>query len=326
MSGGVRTNDFMLNLANELMENRGITESSANQYIQSLYSLHNKSVFNNLAWLKNTADVEARLATFAPTTQRGYLSAIVSVLTPYKDKSSYKKTYQHYYDAMMKGSKEARENKVDGAKTKKQEENWTEWAEVIKKRDELRKEVLGFANRKTITPAEYELLLRYVILSLYTDIQPRRNQDFMDMTIVKKYEDSLPKDMNYLDNSKTPSQFIFNKYKTAKKYGEQRVSIPNTAEAPLGDALLMYFKHHPLLTAKSKEVRFLVNYDGSPLSSVNAITRCLNKIFKKKIGSSQLRHIFITSKYGDLKKEMATDAEAMGHSVSEQQNVYNVPH
>jgi hypothetical protein len=321
---GMRATEFMLNLARQLMSGREVSESTANQYLQTLFSLNNKMPFNNLAWLKNTADVEKRLAEFAPATQRGYVSAIVSSLSPSKDKPTYKKVYQHYYDLMMKGSKEARENKTEG-KTKKQEDNWTEWSEVQKIKEALKTECAKFSAHKHISPAEYDCLLKYVVLSLYTDIQPRRNQDYMDMYVVKKWSDDLPKDRNYLDNSKTPTQFVFNKYKTAKKYGEQKVDIPNTEEAPLGSAIQMYFKHHPLLNAKTKEAKFLVAHDGSPLSSVNAITRVLNKIFGKKIGSSMLRHIYITGKYGDLKSEMAKDADAMGHSVKEQQNVYNVP-
>jgi hypothetical protein len=68
-----------------------------------------------------------------------------------------------------------------------------------------------------------------------------------------------------------------------------------------------------------------VDDKGEPLVAVNAITRILNKIFGKKVGSSMLRHIFITDKYGGAKTEMEKDAEAMGHSVAEQQKVYNVP-
>jgi integrase len=56
--------------------------------------------------------------------------------------------------------------------------------------------------------------------------------------------------------------------------------------------------------------------DGKALTAVNAITRILNKIFGKKLGSSMLRHIFLSDKY-DI-KEMEEDAEAMGHSVAEQ--------
>ena len=61
---------------------------------------------------------------------------------------------------------------------------------------------------------------------------------------------------------------------------------------------------------------FLVNADGSPLAAVNAITRILNKTLGKKVGSSMLRHIFLSSKY-DI-TEMNKDANAMAHSVEEQ--------
>jgi hypothetical protein len=60
------------------------------------------------------------------------------------------------------------------------------------------------------------------------------------------------------------------------------------------------------------------------LTAVNSITRILNKIFGKKVGSSMLRHIFLSDKYGEVKGEMADDAKAMGHSVDEQQNTYVV--
>jgi len=326
MSSGMRATDFMLQLMSDLVKERGVSESTATQYIQTLYSLNNKTSFKNLAWLKNTEEIDKRLAEFAPSTQRGYVAAIVSVLTPVKDKPAYKRTYKHYYETMMKGSKEARETKPEG-KTKKQEENWADWAEVQKMKSDLREDVSKrVGGRKHITPSDYEALLKCVVLSLYTDTQPRRNQDYMDMYVVKKYSDDLPRDRNYLVlESKMPTKFVFNKYKTAKKYGTQVVDIPNTEEAPLGDTILTYLKHHPLNGAKTREFKFLVAHDGSALNSVNAITRILNKVFGKRIGSSMLRHIYITGKYGDLKTEMEKDAEAMGHSVKEQQNVYNVP-
>jgi hypothetical protein len=49
--------------------------------------------------------------------------------------------------------------------------------------------------------------------------------------------------------------------------------------------------------------------------AVNAITRVLNRVFGKKIGSSMLRHIYLSDKYKDQNEEMKKDAEAMGHSL-----------
>jgi hypothetical protein len=72
------------------------------------------------------------------------------------------------------------------------------------------------------------------------------------------------------------------------------------------------------LQTKTKEFKLLVKADGSPLNTVNSITRILNKIFGKKIGSSMLRHIYLSSKYGDTIKEMEKDGVAMAHSSSVQ--------
>jgi integrase len=105
-------------------------------------------------------------------------------------------------------------------------------------------------------------------------------------------------------------------YKTAKSYGEQTEDVP----AELQSTLAAYIKHHPLAKAKAREFRLLVKADGSPLNSVNAITRILNKIFGKKIGSSMLRHIYLSSKYGQTNNDMEETAKAMAHSVSQQKD------
>jgi hypothetical protein len=67
----------------------------------------------------------------------------------------------------------------------------------------------------------------------------------------------------------------------------------------------------------------LVKQNGKSFNQVNDITRLLNKIFNSNVSVNMLRTIFITSKYGDMKKEQQSDANAMGHSVNMQQNVYN---
>ena len=64
--------------------------------------------------------------------------------------------------------------------------------------------------------------------------------------------------------------------------------------------------------------KFLVSSDGTPITAVNAITRVLNRIFGKKVGSSMLRHIYLSNKYGDKLEEMKDDAEKMAHSLAQQ--------
>jgi hypothetical protein len=66
--------------------------------------------------------------------------------------------------------------------------------------------------------------------------------------------------------------------------------------------------------------QFLVHYDGSPFIAINSITRVLNRIFGKNVGSSMLRHIYLSSKYGDVKNEQAKDSKAMSHSIGMQKD------
>jgi integrase len=223
---------------------------------------------------------------------------------------------------MMAKSKEVKEAESAraGEKSEKQQKNWSSWEEVKKTEEELYKEAAELMNKKHLTAPEAEKLLQCVVLSLYTKIQPRRNQDYLNMLVVKKWSEDMSADHNYLDL--TGNQFVFNKYKTAKKYGVQKIAIPSD----LLDILVPYLKHNPLWKESKGKVAvpFLVSPGGVPITALNGITRILNKIFGKKIGSSMLRHIFLSDKYSALKDDMAEDAAAMGHSVAEQQNTYVV--
>jgi len=129
------------------------------------------------------------------------------------------------------------------------------------------------------------------------------------MFVAKKQPTETEHNYVVLTKSK-PTSFIFNKFKTSKKYGQQTLEVPEA----LSNVISEYLKFHPL--KKNASFKFLVSHDGTPITAVNAITRVLNKVFGKRVGSSMLRHIFLSTKY-DI-KEMEKDANAMGHSVEEQ--------
>ncbi len=57
-----------------------------------------------------------------------------------------------------------------------------------------------------------------------------------------------------------------------------------------------------------------MSQDGKAIDTSTEMTRTLNKIFGKKIGSSLLRNIFLTDKYKDTKEELEEDVKAMGTS------------
>jgi integrase len=310
--------EFMLTLHKQLLDERKIAESTATAYIKALRILNEKKPFKNLTFLKKTEEIMKRVGEYAPSTQRTVTAMISSVLTLYKDKAGYKKVYEFYHNKITNDAPGEQLPKVKptATKTKKEKENWIKWEDVLTKQKDLIEEA-----KKTTKP-HWDVLLPLTILSLYVDTPPRRNQDYMDMDVVvvtkKTNVDALPKDKNYLllEGKRLPSKFIFNKYKTSKTYGQQTVEVTDT----LKDTLQNYLKHHPLFQGRSKPTQFafLVNADGTKFEQVNAITRILNKVFGKNVGSSMLRHIFLSDKY-DI-KEMEGDATKMAHSLALQRS------
>ena len=61
---------------------------------------------------------------------------------------------------------------------------------------------------------------------------------------------------------------------------------------------------------------------NEPLKNTNSMTLLLNRIFKKNVGSSMLRKVYLTNKYGDQAQELIKDVSNMGTSTQTAQNNY----
>jgi len=219
-----------------------------------------------------------------------------------------KKTYDEYFELLKSYNDTLR---VNNEKSTTQEKNWITQEEVLKVHKTLKEDIENSLSKKRkIDKQLFKKLLNYMILSLYTLIQPRRNKDYSLMRISNNMDDT---NFNYLViNKKNDMKFILNNYKTEKKYHSVEIDIPDD----LKQVILLYLKYHPLkLELKNKEfnIPFLVE-DGKELKTSTEITKILNKIFDKKISSSMLRSIFLTSKYGDLVNELKEDTKIMGTS------------
>lgn len=311
----MRATEFMLGILKKLQEDKELAESTSIKYIKNLYALNNSQSFKNLAWTKKKDSIETILKPYAKSTQKTLIASLVSVLSMYKSKPSYARIYKYWYAKMMDTATNSKEESKK-LTNEKQKKNWIDWKDVLKRKEELKDLVEGFCKNKLISKKQYDTLLQYVILSLYTDIPPRRNKDYSEMWIIRKMNKKKDNSKNYLDLHN--HSLIFNTYKTSKKYGKQEINFEKNDD--LTYALNCYLKHHPTKKrmGKNTEIRLLVNSDGSSLPNDNSITRILNKALKKKVGSSMLRHIYLTSKYGDEFKKMEKDAENMGHSIAQQ--------
>ena len=290
-----------------------ISASSRKLYTFNLTKLNKGKPIKNLNFLTPPAILEG-LQDLNPNTRRTYLIAIVSSLKN-RPEPKYKKLFNRYYEELMKLNGELKNNTT---KSDTQKENWMEQDEVMGKCEELKGILDEIGNRRKITPDEYNRLLQLVVLSLYCLQAPRRNKDYIDMMVVKKTPDDTSE--NYLNIADW--KWVFNNYKTAKKYEQKTLPAPEE----LKEIIKVYLAHHPngkeLKKKTPDPVAFLVHQDGRPLQTSTDMTRMLNKIFSGKVGSSMLRNIFLTSKYGDAQKGLAEDVDAMGTSSETAMNNY----
>ena len=121
---------------------------------------------------------------------------------------------------------------------------------------------------------------------------------------------------NYIIVGKQVTLSIGN-YKTRKKYGVKKID--------LDDKVVLQAMRQWLAVSPNPEYILVNIKDGSPMSSLHItqnMTRIFKKHFNKSVGSTLLRHIVLTEKFGKQLSDMEAMADIMCHDVSTAHNVY----
>lgn len=302
----------------DIFNKKKISETSKKLYIQNIKRLNGNQEIKNLNFLNNSSKIFEKIKDKSKNTQRTYLISVVSLLKELPDKK-YKKLYDIYYKFLMEFNKELKDNTE---KSEKQKDNWISQDELKEIYEDTKEKAIPnlLPNRKKdATPEQWDTILKYFILSLYYLQSPRRNKDFLEMYVIKKYNDDLDKTFNYYSiDDKT---FHFCNYKTKGTYQTQNIKLNDDMENVMNEYLL----NHPMrkeIKKLSDKVPLLVYANGEKLKSSDVITRLLNKIFKKRVGSSMMRNMYLTDKYADLNKEKEKDMQSMGTSSGTADNNY----
>ena len=295
-------------MENNLIENwknRGVSDNSIKLYLFQLRQLNGSEELSDVNFLRDVPKILKQLEKYKSSTVRTKLISVIAALKCFDEPQLLKE----YSDIV----KQINDNTDNTNKSTTQKENWMSKDEIKNLWNQYNSEVATFANKRKISEKQEETLLRFMILSLYTLISPRRNMDYHKMLIVKKITPDLSNEFNYLD-LKTKS-FSFRNYKTAGKYNEQIEQISD----PLWNVIKIYLKHH------SKDCEYFLCIDNKPLPHSNSITLILNSIFGKKIGCSMLRNIMATDALHEIQPlldEVKKKAKEMGSSASTLLNNY----
>lgn len=297
-----------------------LASGSIKNYKISLQKLHERmfdtKVIDNLKWIEDDKKVLDELKDYKRTTKRNYLNSIIVFSQAHDDKFADTDYFKKYTDVRDRINQDIRDDSSTGEKTEKQKNNWItekEYNNILSTYKKYFSKNKIFS--KDIDSDDLRLLQEFALLKLYQQI-PSRN-DFATIKVISPREyQKIKKDNlteNYLITDRDKYFFIINSWKTKKDENDRRrIDVPADIKKVL-----------KLLISKQKGKYLFVNKNGTPLKR-NGLTKYLQAIFHKfhpdkNVSSSMLRHIFLSEKYADVKKEMKADAELLAHSSSTQQ-------
>jgi len=168
---------------------------------------------------------------------------------------------------------------------------------------EIHQTLLAKLKKNSSVDNYVNVLISYLSTGVLTNRPPRRLQDYAFMRL-KGYDKD--KD-NYIDKN----SFVFNVYKTADKYGTQKVDIPTELMTLIKKWKKINDSDYLLITDEKG--------NGFTPSSLN---KRLNSLFG--LGIDKLRSVYLSSVYKDIPavKEMEARAYKMGHSIDAALNYY----
>ena len=297
-----------------------LSDVSINQYLSSLRTLNKGEPITDLNFLNDFDAVMLSLAKKKPTTVKNYANAVIVALSSVAADPALIKKYADVRDAL---NTQYSEFHATHEKTPKQEANWVEFDGYKAMVSHLRDTVKPLFKEKVWSYQQRRSFQEYLLPLMFT-ILPLRNEFVMTVISKTAFNKLTPEEKqkgNYFVAPAKASMFlVINQYKTSKRYGEKIIEV---VDPELINALKVWLTHRPEGTS-SLFFDPVLMIDPATSSSITKVMTSVSKreLGGKSIGSSLLRHIYLSDKYADTLKEMENDAEVMGHSVETAQKIY----
>jgi hypothetical protein len=274
-----------------------ITKSSLRTYESILRNLYDKIFPDDKTYKFDKFDKDSdKVIKFLKDLPSNKRKTVLSALVVITDNKNYR-------ELMLDDIKVY--NKEQSKQEKANPDNWVEKEDVeeLYKGLEQNAKLIYKKDKRTIT--DYQDIQNYIIMSLLGGgfIPPRRSKDYTNFKIKSINKD----DDNYMDKN----EFVFNSYKTAKTYGQQKLTIPKE----LKTILTKWIKINPT-------DYLLFDSSFNQLSNVKLNQR-LNKLFGKKAGVNQMRKTYLSDKYQPL-IEMNRDLEKTMNEMGSSRNQENI--
>ena len=189
--------------------------------------------------------------------------------------------------------------KVKNETDKPKDEEIIKWDSIVSLADKLR-------NNFFKIEMKHKEGMEALLLNFYSLFPPQRSEIFSNLIITTTKP--TDKDNNYLYRKSTNVYFlIINKHKTARSAGEITEQI---TDKQLIKMLNRYLKLY--------NTKYLFQYSDDKSLSPSDISKMLGQTTKElgdKLGSSSMRHIYLSNKYSGVMKDLELDTQKMGNSV-----------
>lgn len=314
-------------LSDRIQKERDCKRSSARVYSSNLSRIHREFLSHtkysqDLKWLKESHKLLLQKLKKVENlnTQRNLLAAALvgfDLLKVTKAREPYVEQIAVLND---------KQKNAPAERTAKQQAKHVDWKQIIKLRRLLTRTVrLGkYYTRKKLLRREFQVMQQNLVLHLYTEIPPVRN-DWSTVRFMKVSEwDDLTEDEKKTDNILVMGRGAYHvywaDYKTVKKHGVIQQVIPKPLQSLLKKHIKFIKLHFP------ENDHLLLNTIGTPMSR-NGLTKFMQRMFyrhfRTKTSTSALRSIFLSHKF-DRKAldEQARVAKAMHHTTEVARQFY----
>ena len=300
------------NIMEDIKQSRpNLKENTIKQYMTNLKKL--KTIFDtdNYDFLDKPDNVMDKISHLHYTSQRNHLNAIIVLLMALNSKEEYDELIETYSKKRDELNDKYSEDQKSGVISDKQSKNFSTTDEIYEMINKMADELKPIKKKENLNSKELALLQVFTIFNIYVRL-PMRNDvagmEVINKRVYNKLNEEDKKSKNFLVLEKNNMYFVLNKYKTSKKYEELKIDIPKDLKK-----LLRYF-------IKVNGMGVLFKSSTGKALTRNALSQLLIKTSQKYMGKSisttLLRKAYMSSKYADVKEEMANDSKILGHDVA----------
>jgi integrase len=276
-----------------------MSEHTKNTYERSLTTIRKGlGVEAGLDFLSDHARVIAWIDShpkYKPNSKKVMYIAVVSTL---KTSALYPEAVAEYKKKIDALNRQVAEASEEQALTPEEAEKFVEWPLVLKTVEDIGAAVSDLASYQ-----------EYLIVSLYTELPPLR-LDYAEMKVLPAEPNTLEGNYLIFGGATKKPYILLTQYKTARRYGEQRIALPKKLVAIVKEWRKMQDTEYLLVSPASN--------NAMPAWELGqTITRVFEKHLGKSVGVSVLRHSYITwMRRDDLAPKKSNQlAKDMLHSV-----------